>query len=202
MGCGAGNYINDLQGVGFKRSEGIDPFIDGDMLLESGAKIRKLYVEEVKEKYDIVFSHHSLEHVPDPRSFLAAMKNCLKEDGVMIVTVPVAEELYRMFRENCYIIQAPQHFFLFSLRSIEILSEQVGLEIVKVIREIDTNLDWCKISYLWSQDKTLNEVSQNLDSNIPVEKLREYQLLISDGKENGLGDNVTYIMRKSKEQKM
>jgi len=196
VGCGWGNYVNDLREIGFKHAEGIDPFIEKDIQHKSGARVRKLYVEEVNEKYDVVLSHHSLEHVPDPLSSLQGMRNCLKKDGVLILTVPVAEELYRMFKEYCYLIQAPQHFFLFSLRSIELLAEQAGLKIEKTIREIDTNLDWYKISCLWSHDKTLPEINRDVDGNISQEKLKVFGDLIAKGKKEGLGDNVIFIMTK------
>ena len=102
-----------------------------------------------------------------------------------------------MFKENCYLIQAPQHFFLFSLKSIEMLAEQAGLMIEKTIREMETNYDWYKISYLWSQDKTLPEINQELDKNIPSRKIELFKQLIIDGRQNNLGDNVVFVMKKA-----
>lgn len=197
IGCGRGSYVNDLREVGYEYVEGIDPFIEKDIQHASGARVRKLYVENVREKYDVVLSHHSLEHMPDPLSSLRGMKRCMRDDGVLILTVPVAEELYRTFKENCYLIQAPQHFFLFSLQSIEMLAQQAGLQIEKTLREIDTNYDWYKISYLWSQDKTVAEVNSDVDGNIPSEKLEAFRQLIIDGKKNNLGDNVIFVMKKA-----
>lgn len=196
VGCGRGNYVSDLYEIGYKRAEGIDPFISEDFQHVSGARIRKLYVEDVTEEYDVVLSHHSLEHVHDPLSTLKGIKKCMKDDGVFILTVPVADELYRMFADNCYLIQAPQHFFLFSLRSIEHLAEMAGFKIEKTIREIETNYDWYKISYLWSQNKTLSEVEWKVDENIPLKKLLTFQSIISNGKLNQRGDNVIFVMKK------
>lgn len=197
VGCGWGNYVNDLREIGFKYAEGVDPFIEKDIQHDSGARVRKLFVEEVQKKYDVVLSHHSLEHMLDPLASLLGMKSCIKDDGVLILTVPVAEELYRMFKENCYLIQAPQHFFLFSLRSIGILVEQAGLKIEKTIREIETNYDWYKISYLWSQDKALPEINREIDKNIPSPKIKTYKQLIIDGRKKNLGDNVVFVIKKA-----
>lgn len=196
VGCGRGNYVNDLQEIGYENAEGIDPFINKDILHKSGAKVRKLSIAKVERKYDVVLSHHSLEHVPEPLEMLKGIRNCLKDDGVAILTVPVAEDLYRMFNAHCYLIQAPQHFFLFSLRSIQLLANQADLKIEKTIREIETNYDWYKFSYLWSRDIATSEINHDIDKHIPREKLLEFQQFILEGRQKGAGDNVIFILRK------
>jgi len=196
VGCGCGNYVNDLREIGFKNAEGIDPFIEKDILYKSGAKVRKLYIDQVEEKYDVVLSHHSLEHVLDPLGMVNRFGNILNDGGVVILTVPVAEDLYRMFKENCYLIQAPQHFFLFSLKSIQVLVEQANLKIDRIVREADTNYDWYRYSYLWSLDLSINDAVHNINKLIPREKVREFRSLISEANQKKIGDNVIFILRK------
>ena len=88
VGCGSGNYVNDLYEIGFKHAEGIDPFFENDIQRGSFTRVRKLFVEDVEEQYDVVISHHSLEHVSDPLNTLLGMKSCLKDEGTLIVTWP------------------------------------------------------------------------------------------------------------------
>lgn len=196
VGSGSGNYVSDLNDIGFRKAEGIDPFIEKDIQHSNGTRVRKLYVEEVLETYDVVLSHHSLEHVPDPLMTLKGIKNCMKDDGVLILTVPVAEDLYRIFKENCYLIQAPQHFFLFSLLSIQLLAKKAGLKIDRTIREINTNYEWYKFSYLWKHNITLSEINGDINNFIPVQQLDSFKKSICEGEKAGLGDNVIFIMKK------
>lgn len=46
------------------------------------------YNIKVNNKYDIVCSFHVLEHVPNPREFIKASVNLLKENGKLIYSVP------------------------------------------------------------------------------------------------------------------
>lgn len=196
VGCGAGSYVRDLISVGFVNSHGIDPFIRQDIIYPNGATIKKLYIDDVEETYDIILSHHSLEHVPDPLGTLKAIRNKLApRDGICILTVPVAEDLYRRYRENCYLIQAPQHFFLFSIDSVLMLIEQAGLSTERIMREAETNLEWFKTSELWSQNVSSNEPVFEHDMILTKEKVVEFKNEIGRMKNEKIGDNVVFIIR-------
>jgi len=195
VGCGAGDYVDDLVKIGYRNASGIDPFIGKDLVLESGGSVTKSYIEDVKGTYDIVLSHHSLEHVPNPLNTLVGIRKALTVGGVCILTVPVAENLYRKYGSNCYLIQAPQHFYLFSIESIRILAQKAGFSIESVIREIDTNFAWHVTSSLWEQDIASNEFQgtgiQLLNYDVRDELSREFERL----KQNDRGDNVIFILK-------
>ena len=127
VGCGAGAYINDLCDIGFMSVSGIDPFLENELKYDNGVVIRKLFLEQVEEQYDVILSHHSFEHVPQPLETLISIKKLLRPGGVCVLTIPVAEDLYRKYGRDCYLIQAPQHFFLYSLKSMAALTKNAGL---------------------------------------------------------------------------
>ena len=75
--------------------------------------------------YDLVFSHHVLEHVSDPRASLTDAARLLGEGGLVYTAVP-----------NLWDEYAPQtfhfvpHLTTFSMRSLTALLTQVGLTVV------------------------------------------------------------------------
>jgi 2-polyprenyl-3-methyl-5-hydroxy-6-metoxy-1,4-benzoquinol methylase len=196
VGCGIGSYIKDLREIGFKNATGIDPYIKEDLHHEDGTLIRKKYIEDVDEIYDVILSHHSLEHTPNPLKTLIAIKNALAPNGVCILTVPVAEDLYRKYGADCYLIQAPQHFYLFSIESIKILAKQAGFTIKSAIREIDTNFPWYVYSELWKGNIATNEIKGEAINSLPHNVQRDIKIEIQKLKSKGHGDNLIFILEK------
>ena len=195
VGCGIGSHINDLREIGFLNVSGIDPFIENDIAYPNGVIIRKMFVEQVTGWYDIILSHHSFEHVPNPVETLTAIRGRLNSDGVLLLTVPTAEDLYRRYRENCYLIQAPQHFFLYSIRSMFLVAQRSGLRIEKVIRDASNVVDWCKFSELWKKGIAQNEMNEGIDRYFSSEELNGFARVEAELKRQHMGDNVTFIFR-------
>lgn len=195
VGCGAGAYVNDLHEIGFEQATGIDPFIKEDLYYKNGTVIRKSYIEEVSDSYDVILSHHSLEHVPHPLDTLIAIRKKLIPGGVCILTVPVAENLYRKYKSDCYLIQAPQHFYLFSIESINILASNAGFLIESTIREADTNFDWYVTSELWAKDIASNEFEGSATRSLSCSKRLELKNEFQSLKKSQQGDNVIFILR-------
>jgi len=195
IGCGIGIYIKDLGDIGFTNVCGIDPFIDKDIIYPNGVKVKKLYIEQVNELYDVIISHHSLEHVPDPLETLISIKKQLNQGGVCILTVPVAEDLYRQYRQNCYLIQAPQHFYLLSIKGLLHLAFAAGLRIEAIQRISFDTADWYKYSELWERNVAINEIANDKNRYFTGEELRNYKKLENELSNQKKGDNVTFILR-------
>jgi SAM-dependent methyltransferase len=195
VGCGAGAYINDLSDIGFVNVSGIDPFLEKELVYDNGVVIRKIFLEQVTEQYDVILSHHSFEHVPQPLETLLSIKKLLRPGGVCLLTIPVAEDLYRQYRQDCYLIQAPQHFFLYSMKSMEILTRNAGLRVEKIMRDATTTSNWYKYSELWKKDVSTNEAGANLDINFAHKELAEFIQIEKNLNHQGKGDNITFVLR-------
>lgn len=196
VGCGKGAYLNDLAEVGFSNVSGIDPYIDNEVYYPNGVKVRKLFLEDLSEKFDVILSHHSFEHVPNPMQTLESIRECLNSRGVCLLTMPVAEELYRLYKENCYLIQAPQHYFLFSIKSFIMLAQKCGFIVERVIRDAASTRDWHLYSELWSKDIVSSEVIlADVNRYLEGDKLNELKCIESKLNNLGLGDNVTFVLR-------
>lgn len=195
VGCGAGAYINDLSDIGFLSVSGIDPFLEKELVYDNGVVIRKMFLEQVAEQYDIILSHHSFEHVPQPLETLISIKKLLRPGGVCLLTIPVAEDLYHQYGKDCYLIQAPQHFFLYSMKSMAILTKNSGLQVEKIMRDATTTSNWYKYSELWRRDVSCNEAGASLDKNFTRKELTEFARTERDLNRQGKGDNITFILR-------
>lgn len=200
VGCGAGKLITRLRRVGFRHVEGVDPFIATDIQYSFGVRIRKRTVHESEGLYDIIMFHHSFEHIADPRETLQKTATLLSENGVCVIRIPVVPcHAWERYGANWVQLDAPRHFFLHSRKSIGILAEHCGLEVVDVI------YDSTAFQFLGSE---LYEKDIPLATKDPAEqKTRDLMFTNTDlvnrfSREarklnaNGTGDQAIFYLRK------
>lgn len=136
VGCGTQSWwLNEMKKLGFSKLIGIDPFIDQDKKT-NGIQILKKQISEMPGQFSLITFHHSFEHVPDPRETLEAAKRLLAPEGVCLIRIPlVSSYVWEQYGENWVELDAPRHLFLHSLKSMNMLAGQVGLEIFEVIHD-------------------------------------------------------------------
>lgn len=82
-------------------------------------------------RFSAIFAQHVLEHVPDPRAFLATAKQLLEPGGRLVVAVPNFEaRLRRVAPSGWGWYQVPVHLHHFSARALHRLVGDAGLELV------------------------------------------------------------------------
>jgi len=152
VGCGSGDFIDNLHRIGFKNVKGNDPFLKEEIRHSNGVVISNNPLDKETGKYDVVFSHHSFEHIPNPLEILEQKKAILDGDGIIIATMPMLGGLYEKYREHCYLIQAPHHIFLHTEKSMAKLAEEAGLRVERVIYDNLFVPVYVKMSEMWSRD--------------------------------------------------
>jgi len=93
IGCAGGYVIKEVQKAGYdvfgvELSQEMADYANKEL----GLKVIKGDFQEVdfdKNKFDIIYSAHTLEHVPDPLQFLSKAKNILNKDGILILELPI-----------------------------------------------------------------------------------------------------------------
>ncbi|NLE60794.1 MAG: class I SAM-dependent methyltransferase [Planctomycetes bacterium] len=95
FGCGSGRFLETLKGKGFQRLIGIDAALEA---IEAGRREHpELELIHSKELAPLPFADREidsislldvLEHLVDQQGLLAEFHRVLKDDGVLIVTVP------------------------------------------------------------------------------------------------------------------
>ena len=83
-----------------------------------------------------------------------------KKNGYLILTVPLAEDLYRKYGSSCCLIQAPQHYFLPSLKGLTSMISKTEMSIESIFRIHN---------YLLSD----NILSALLQKNIPPRQIKQ-----------------------------
>lgn len=79
------------------------------------------------EAFDAVFAQHVLEHVEDPRSFLAAARQLLRPGGLLVVCVPNFDAPLRHLTPRGWgWYQVPVHRHHYTARALSFLLDEVG----------------------------------------------------------------------------
>jgi SAM-dependent methyltransferase len=133
VGCGAGDLLLLMERYGFTNLAGIDPFIEKDIEYPSGLTIRQLNVSDLNETYDVVMSHHVVEHIPNPFDALKDMARLTKPGGYVLIRMPnAASEAKDHYGVNWVQWDPPRHVFVHTPKTVEILAESAGLEVEEI----------------------------------------------------------------------
>ena len=131
VGCGSGSLIKMLRELGFQHSYGIEPYLPSD---SSEDYLKKQTLFEVEGTWDVIMFHHSFEHLAKPFQVLSKVRDLLTQKGFCLIHIPtVSSYAWRYYRTYWVQLDAPRHFFLYSLKAIHLLAQQTGF-FIKDIR--------------------------------------------------------------------
>lgn len=199
VGCGSGLLLKSLESIGFRRLQGIDPFIEESMIFNKNLKIEKISIDEMSGEKDIIMFHHSFEHIEDQRSTLNKVHQALSDKGVCVIRIPtVTSYAWLHYGVNWVQLDAPRHFYLHSLKSMEALASQVGMRVEKVIYDSTDFQFWG--SELYAQDTPLlkkNKSAINVrDEFFSKKDIRYFSKHAKELNINNKGDQAIFILRK------
>ena len=133
VGAGAGRLLLSMQRSGFENLTGIDPFVENDINYKNGVSIYKKDIFNVVGEFDIIMLHHSFEHMDFPYETLEKTRSLLCKNGIIIIRMPVTGGyVWRKYREYWAQIDAPRHFFIHSLQSMQHLCKAAHLQISNI----------------------------------------------------------------------
>jgi len=135
VGCGNGrSFLYPLAEIGFKNLLGCDPYLKTSYKYSNGLEIKNSNVYDIKGTFDIITYHHSFEHIDDPLENMRKVFELLAPDGVCIIRIPtVSSFAWEHYRTNWVQLDAPRHFFLHSVKSMQIIAEISNLELYKTV---------------------------------------------------------------------
>ena len=131
VGCGDGNYLDHLCAAGafVTGNEPSTPF--RALAVKRGHNVLGGYIAAATPAqggpYDAFVTRQVLEHVPDPRDFLAGITASLVDGAVGLVEVPCIEQTIRHQR---YFDFFPDHLNYFTKGVLGRLLEQQGFEVL------------------------------------------------------------------------
>jgi SAM-dependent methyltransferase len=144
VGCAFGFGVDFATHALGWQAAGLEPSELGKLGREVlGIDLHAAYLDDrtsIDEPYDLVFSSEVLEHVRDPRAFLAAAVRALAADGVLMLTTPNAEHLSadRSVFSQVSILSYPLHCILYARSTLERVLREAGLPYVHIVERQDT----------------------------------------------------------------
>jgi SAM-dependent methyltransferase len=109
-------------------------FIDADIIDDKKELlVKKCSLYDLNESFDIIMLNHALEHMPDNVQALKHIHTLLNDGGSCMVSIPtVSSWLWKKYKENWYNLDAPRHFYLHSLASIDIMADKCGFKVDRI----------------------------------------------------------------------
>jgi 2-polyprenyl-3-methyl-5-hydroxy-6-metoxy-1,4-benzoquinol methylase len=148
VGCGEGKLLCSVSELGFKNLLGVDPLIKKDIQYRNGLKILRKTIHDVEDKWDLIMFHHSFEHLPDPLETLQKVSSLLKSNGVCLVRIPtVSSYAWRHYGIKWVQLDAPRHFFLYSVEGMKILADRTGFELCNIVYDSTSFQFWGSEQY-------------------------------------------------------
>ena len=138
IGCGHGEALGFLTSLGWQAT-GVE--IDPQAVKAARAGGLDVIEGEIgsaglaDEAFDAVTSSHVLEHVHDPRAFLAEGVRVLKPGGTLVAVTPNSRsELLDRHGGNWLNLDPPRHLVLFNAENLARLASDVGFREIQVNR--------------------------------------------------------------------
>ncbi len=175
VGCGTGNFAKAVAKKGAKKVLGIDYAEEAIRIAEKNhdqknLKYKKLDVHDINEKFDVIVSIGTIEHMDDPMKTIKKLKKCLNKKGKIILTTP------NWTNPRGYVLMTL--FFLFkapiTLADLHYLTPNEHLKFAKAV---NMNLKWKTIEESWGNGKimikdferripnVMRDIGQKVDKN-------------------------------------
>lgn len=196
VGCGSGGRLLNMQRNGFKRLSGLDPFIDKTIEYPSGVTVHKRSLADDSGIYDLIMSHHSFEHMPDPVATMADIARHLAPGGRVLIRLPIAGcYAWRTYRENWFQIDAPRHLVIPTVRAMQMLAATADLEVERYFFE--SKSDQFLNSEAYQQGIPLVEQGRSpLIRKRGEDELARLRALANELNQNDDGDMGGFVLRR------
>lgn len=137
VGCSVGLLVDEARLAGFD-SAGID--LDRNAVDYARGQGRPVTLAAIADwparDYDCITLSHTLEHVPEPISFLETCAARLKPGGCLVIAVPCFCGLHpRLYRDRWYGWLPHQHYFHYSPAGLQRLFTAAGLDTAGIWQE-------------------------------------------------------------------
>lgn len=136
IGAGTGAFVHAMQKKGWN-VKGLEPDENTRAKALENYQIHlaasdTLYTLPVNQ-YDVITMWHVLEHVHDLKPYLTQCLNSLKHNGRLIIAVPNYTSLDAKYYNKFWAAyDLPRHLYHFSPKSMSILLNEIGFEIVSL----------------------------------------------------------------------
>jgi SAM-dependent methyltransferase len=193
VGSGDGVFIEEMLKLGDFEYIAIEPNKARTENYPDGVVVINDTVENADIKSaDVIISFELIEHLFDPRELIAAMYRILKPGGIIILTTPNAKgfELSVLGKEADN-FTLPGHLNYYNPKSLAILLESIGFEIMEVETPGKLDVDLVRKGFLENKiNKDEHEFIHYMVTQCP-EELQEFL------SENKLSSHMWLVAKKA-----
>jgi SAM-dependent methyltransferase len=149
VGCGSGSLLYALRQAGLKNVLGVDPFIQDHIFCDGEMLVVKGNLQDIDQKWDVIMLHHSLEHIYEQFETMRTITGMLSDHGTCLIRIPIASSYaWEHYGVNWVQIDAPRHYFIHSVKSLEVLAGSVGLQVADVLYDSTDFQFWASEQYI------------------------------------------------------
>jgi 2-polyprenyl-3-methyl-5-hydroxy-6-metoxy-1,4-benzoquinol methylase len=143
IGCGYGAVLGAARAIGYE-TIGIEPGDNARLYAqEKGFTVRSESLEQCNfedASFDVIYSWHVIEHVPDMTRFLNEVHRILKPGGLFFFGTENYRCLHNRYSRALHLLTgslpaldtADEHTFLFTLRSVNQIFPKFGFNVLSV----------------------------------------------------------------------
>jgi SAM-dependent methyltransferase len=198
VGCGAGSLLLRMRRAGFANLTGVDPYIAEEIDYGDGLKILKADYSSLNERFDLVMSHHSFEHMPDPLRSLSDMAGLLKPGGALLIRIPVAGGYaWRKYRQHLVSLDPPRHLHLHTIRSMALLAAACGLSIDRVF--YDSDAQQITTSELYLRGIAQKDAALHMGTVFSSKEMAEIYAFVKKLNARRDGDTAVFVLRRTRQ---
>jgi 2-polyprenyl-3-methyl-5-hydroxy-6-metoxy-1,4-benzoquinol methylase len=135
IGCGNGQRLLELKNHGCTELTGLEPTVGAaeQARRATGADIRTTILEDTalpRSHFGLIVMNQVLEHVPSPRDTLSTVRELLRPDGRLYLTVPnFGSWEAALFGSEWSGLQVPEHLHHFTRESLLKCLSAAGLRV-------------------------------------------------------------------------
>jgi 2-polyprenyl-3-methyl-5-hydroxy-6-metoxy-1,4-benzoquinol methylase len=204
VGCGNGDVLFEFSKHGFKNLFGIDPYLENIKLPKIEFEKTDLLLFNTELKFDLIMFNHSLEHLYEQHATLEKALGLLNVKGAIMIRIPLVNKAFEIYKENWVQIDAPRHFIIHSLKSMQLLCAKNGAEIYNYF--FDSNA----FQFLGSEQfkkgissYAMNSYKSNLHKSIfSNDDIKNCEAKAKQFNLEGLGDQAVFFIRRKSESKL
>lgn len=199
VGTGNGSLLLNLYKIGFTNLTGVDPFISENR--KYGAiNIFKKNIFGLPGTFDFIMLHHSFEHMDEPLKVLLRLKELVNPGKFILIRIPMMGMYgWKNYGVNWVGLDAPRHLFLHTIESMQLLCEQAGLQIQKIVFDSDPSNIWASEQY--KKDIPLTDArSYMINKNASIftkEEIKKFKAITKNANEEKQGDHAAFYLYKA-----
>ncbi len=196
IGTGNGSLLLNLHKIGFTNLTGIDPFIDKEQRYGK-INIYKKNIYEAEGRYDFIMLHHAFEHMDEPLKVLLQLKKLLNPGKFILIRIPLMGMYgWKKYGLNWVGLDAPRHIIIHTIKSMQLLTEQAGMQMHKIVFDSGPYHMWASEQYQ-NNVALMDKNSFMINKQTPLftkDKINEFKKIAEQTNKDRQGDQAAFYL--------